>query len=101
MTKYNKLVRDKIPEYIKSKGVTPITHIADNNEYWEKLLEKLPEEFKEFIEAQNQEEFADIQEVLRAIAEYKHFDLQEIEEIRKRKLKERGGFKERIILDES
>lgn len=64
-------------------------------------MEKLPEEFKEFIEAQNQEEFADIQEVLRAIAEYKHFDLQEIEEIRKRKLEERGGFKERIILDES
>jgi predicted house-cleaning noncanonical NTP pyrophosphatase (MazG superfamily) len=101
MTEYHKLVRDKIPEYIISKGGTPITHIADEKEYWQKLLEKLSEEINEFKEDESPEEFADILEVIYAIAVYKHFNLEEIDNMRKKKLKERGGFKKRIILDES
>src|SRR3989344_66267 len=94
--KYNKLVRDKIPEYIRKKGGTPISHIADEKEYWQKLKEKLIEEIEEFKKEENMEEFADLLEVIDAIADYKKFDRDEVEKIKERKAAERGKFKNRI-----
>ncbi len=99
--KYNKLVRDKIPEYIKSKGGTPIVHIANNKEYWEKLKEKLLEEIKEFSENETIEEIADIQEVIDAMYRHKNCSKKILESVKKKKAKERGAFKKKIILEES
>jgi len=99
--KYNKLVRDKIPEYIKGKGGTPITHIANDKEYWEKLKEKLQEEIKEFSESETIEEMTDIQEVINAMCSYKKFGKKKLEAVRKKKVKERGAFKKKTILEES
>lgn len=99
--KYDKLVRDKIPEYIRTKGGMPITHIAGDSEYWQKLKEKLLEEIEEFKNEENKEEFADILEVIDAMAEYKGFDFKKVRQIKEKKAEERGRFRDRIILDES
>ncbi len=99
--KYNKLVRDKIPEYIIKKGGIPIIHIANEAEYWQKLKEKLSEEVKEFFNSETIEEIADVQEVIDAICKYKKFNKKKLESIRVKKAKERGVFKKKIILEES
>lgn len=99
--KYNKLVRDRIPEIIRKKGAIPIAHTASDDEYWQKLKEKLQEEVDEFMQDDNKEEVADILEVIYAICDYKGIDRAELELLRKKKAKERGGFKNRLILDET
>lgn len=99
--KYNKLVRDNIPEIIESKGEQAVTHIATDAEYWEKLKEKLVEEVKEFSEAESIEELADVLEVLDAIVAYKKFAPEDIEKTKSGKAQKRGKFDKRIILEES
>jgi predicted house-cleaning noncanonical NTP pyrophosphatase (MazG superfamily) len=99
--KYNKLVRDKIPEIIKQNNSTPITHIADDGEYWDKLKEKLKEEVDEFLKNSTEEELADILEIVYAIRDYMKIDKNKFEEIRENKAQKRGAFKNKIILDET
>ncbi len=99
--KYNKLVRDKIPQIIKQNGQTAIIHIANSKEYWLKLKEKLAEEVKEFSADTSIEEFADVLEVLDAIAVFKNFSKSKVLSVKRKKAKQRGKFKNRIILDET
>ncbi len=99
--KYNKLVRDGIPAHIRKKGGVPVFHTAGNDEYWQKLKEKVIEEFEEFKKDESIEEFADLVEVIEAIIDHKNFDRDEIEKIRNEKAEERGRFKKKVILDES
>lgn len=98
--KYDKLVRDGIPEKIEKNGGKPKFHHAETGEYWIKLKEKLWEEVKEFDEDESMEEIADIMEVLDSICEFKGFDPEEVGKAKDEKLEKRGGFKQRIILEE-
>ena len=93
--KYNKLIRDKIPEIIKERGAKFSVHHADDKEYLQKLKEKLEEEVQEFLESEETEELADILEVIYALAKTKGVDKDGLEKIRMQKEKERGGFDEK------
>lgn len=98
---YNKLVRDRIPEIVKAKGGTPVFHIAGEQEYWQKLKQKLGEEVEEFMASESGEELADLWEVIDAIIAYKKFDRAELQAVREKKAVERGIFQDKIILEQS
>lgn len=97
--KPGKLIRDRIPKIIKAKGQIAVTHVAGDQEYWDKLKAKLREEAGEFSVEEKDEELADILEVIHAIADFKKIDWPELERIRLKKRQERGGFESKIILD--
>ncbi len=102
MIKYNKLVRDKILKIIKKSGSGYKYHLAkDDTEYLTKLYEKLDEEIQEFKTKPSVDEFADILEVLEALAKFHKFRLSDIKECKANKKIKRGGFDNRIILDEA
>lgn len=93
-----KLVRDKIPQIIRSKGQEPVMYIADMQEYYIRLRDKLREEVEEYLTSDNdREELADILEVVYALARVAGTEQQQLEKLRAAKAEERGGFVDRII----
>lgn len=98
MKRFDKLVRDKIPQIIESSGGVPVTRVLKQEEYLAALEVKLDEETREFHESKAMEELADILEVVYALAEAHGCSRGELEEIYQRKHDARGGFSERIFL---
>lgn len=99
MKEYNKLVRDNIPEIMIQNGATPITRILSQEEYLQELKKKLLEETNEFLESENIEELADIEEVIIAILDATNQTRNNLEDIRLKKVKKRGAFNKRIFLE--
>lgn len=98
MTRYNKLVRDKIPRLIEAQGERPVFRILDDMEYAECLARKLDEEVAEFHRDNNLEELADILEVVYALAEGLGCSREELMDAYQKKHDARGGFSDRIYL---
>ncbi len=94
-------MRDKIPRILESRNIPYKSHVANNEEYEEKLYEKLLEEAKEVQKEKTIDEIADVLEVIYAIMDLNRFHAKDVEMARKKKLEERGGFTQRIILQES
>ena len=99
---YNKLVRDKIPEIIKSSRLEPVTRVLSDDEYEVELEKKLQEEVLEYLNSDgNMEEVADILEVLFAIIKNRGYTFDDVMQLRNQKLNARGGFEDKIFLIES
>ena len=87
--KFNKLVRDRIPEIIMSTGSECKIRTLNDEEYLKMIDEKLDEEL------------ADLLEVIRAAAIARGYTLDELEAVRAAKAEKRGGFEKRILLIET
>lgn len=99
---YNKLVRDNIPTIIKNDNQTPVTRQLNDDEYRQKLLEKLIEEAQELLDSNGDiGERADVAEVLKALDAALGFTAEEIEVARTQKAEKRGGFEQRIYLEKA
>ena len=98
MKVYQKLVRDRIPEIIESTGKKCTTRVLQQEEYLEKLDEKLQEELTEYRQSGETEELADLMEVLEALLKAKGISWEELKAIQEEKCRARGAFEERILL---
>lgn len=96
MEKYEKLVRDNIPQILDEKGIPYEQKIAEDAEYKVELVKKLSEEIREFSETPTTEELADVLEVVLALTQLPEY--QDLEKVRMKKREEKGGFDKRIIL---
>ncbi|MCQ1535564.1 phosphoribosyl-ATP pyrophosphohydrolase [Methanosarcina sp. KYL-1] len=96
-TSHDKLVRDKIPEIIKTSNRTPECKILDGDrEYLRYLVKKLHEEVAEFTEDPCVEELADVKEVIDTLSRIRGFE--DVLRVQEKKREERGGFEKRILL---
>lgn len=79
----SKLVRDNIPEIVAAKWEFAEFYIAsDDEEYYQKLREKIAEELNEILFAPNEElteELADLKEVLNSIAKFKNLVIEKLD----------------------
>ena len=98
--KYNKLVRDRIPEIIEAGGSTCMTEILSDEEYLKMVDAKLDEELAEYHQDQNLEELADLTEVIHAAVIARGYTLEDLERVRAEKAAKRGGFEKKILLKE-
>lgn len=100
---YDKLVRDNIPEIIRTNGGEPHFRKLNDEEYWKYLLNKDNEELEEVRASsslkERKQELADKLELIRAMAEFNGFTLQDIINEADSKKEKRGGFQKRILLE--
>lgn len=103
--KYNKLVRDNIPDIITASGKECDYDILDDRDYVVKLKEKLIEEAREVVTAVDTDEIirelADVLEIVDAIESHYSIDHSEVIKIKEQKGIKNGKYEKKIILFET
>lgn len=104
MTKYMKLIRDRIPEIIHEAGQNPVVKHLNQVEHFEQARLKLYEEIKEYEETNIDEEslveLADILELVYTLGKMHGASFEELNRIREEKREKRGGFEKGLFLEE-
>ena len=100
MIRYNKLVRDRIPEIIASSGKKCVCSPLSDDEYIKMLDAKLNGELAEYQESKSMEELADLLEVIRAVAKARGSSIDEVKAMHREKAARRGSFEQKILLVE-
>lgn len=95
---YNKLVRDKIPQLIRESGRSCTSRILDEKEYFDALLDKIVEEIEEYRISDNEEELADVYEVLDCLVALKEYEPMHLDYLQLIRREQRGSFKDKILL---
>lgn len=98
---HRKLIRDKIPEFIKIENNEFKTRVLGKKEFEKELKRKLLEETKETIKAPREKllnELADVLELIKSIGNHYGLSFSKIEKYQKEKKKIRGGFKKKLFL---
>ena len=98
MIKYNKAIRDKIPEIIAESGKKYNLKQLDDESFLAEIEKKLIEEVDEYTESKDVEELADLLEVIYRISELRGVNSEELDEIRKDKAEKRGKFASNLFL---
>jgi predicted house-cleaning noncanonical NTP pyrophosphatase (MazG superfamily) len=102
--RYNKLVRDRIPEIVAASGLVAITRPLSDEEYLAALRAKVSEEAAELADAPDDEvatEIADLQEVVSALMAALGLAPEEVERVRAERKRDRGAFETRTFLVET
>jgi predicted house-cleaning noncanonical NTP pyrophosphatase (MazG superfamily) len=102
MKKYEKLVRDRIPEIIERAGKTATWRELRDDEFRLALKRKALEEAQELFDATDDallSELADLEEVVEAILTTYGHSRESLEVVREKKNEERGAFARRLFLE--
>lgn len=93
-----KLVRDLIPDIIRAENREPIIKRLVGDELRIALVKKLNEEVREYIDSGEEEELADILEVIDGLFNLGFHDKEVVYSLKEEKRKSNGAFSEGIFL---